>query len=368
MNKGLLFNHLPELIIISLKCISSESDLLVKLARKLKRDKNISHDHQIFRDIRHGRRRLSIFESYFNIDTDCLELNFSLEPTPQNIGSWYFLKSFVKSFQYSDQEEAIALKYYWSFLEAHCDLEHTILDELSSTKNIELVESYLKTWLNIETQELFELDSNTRYVYLVKSVMYWAALFELFLELEFNTTEYSYLNKVLPTFNEKINKLSLSTEQFLINFKKAWSRDEYGYANERSIKWAELYRDIAKKRMQDPDITNPPISSNSPELHDPDITAIKKKFDRWRKGNTLISMNEMRNFIAILRVPFSYSGDELRLSQCLFINLFTFIQLQGLKLDIDLKQLSDAFSNYERYKAMVNRRYKTYKQTLKLEP
>ncbi|KZN45381.1 hypothetical protein [Pseudoalteromonas luteoviolacea] len=368
MNKGLLFNYLPELIIISLKCISSESDLLVKLARKLKRDKNISHDHQIFRDIRHGRRRLSIFESYFNIDTDSLKLNFSREPNPQNMGSWYLLKSFVNGGKYNNQEEDIALRYYWSFLEAHCDLEHTILEELSSAKSIELIESYLKTWLSIKTQNNFDLDGNTMYIYLVKSVMYWAALFELFLELEFNTTEYSYLHKVLPIFNEKTNKLSLSTEQFLINFKKAWSRDEHGYANERTIKWADLYRDIAKKRMQDPDITNPPISSNSPELHEPDITAIKKKFDRWRKGKTLISMNEMRSFIAILRVPFSYSRDELRFSHCIFINLFTFIQLQGLELNIDLKLLSDAFSDYKRYKEIVNRRYKTYKQTKKLEP
>lgn len=359
LNAGLLFNHLSEWLLIASKAAKSNSDLIVKLARLARVAPNITHDHRVPRNIRKGIA--SIEDVYNFIGAEALPIEFSRVNNAdlELAHGWYSFKCIIDGLKQSSLGKHEHLNAYWQFLEAHCELESNLLLTANKKIPIELSEKYLADWLRVDNFKLPNPDKEAVTIYVVRLIMYWAAIFELFLEIEFESDGHSILKKVLPTASHKENHIEFSptSEKVLEGIKLNWAKDKYGKSK---ISWEVLYKDILRRQMQDPVLTQPPLKNDDLRLIEPDISAIKKQFFRWREGNTLFSLNNFRAYLAILHVPFSESEHDLRVAPYVLINLFTHVQNELLKSKADPFLVVKTFSKYEDYKSLVKIRYDNF--------
>jgi len=373
LQTGLLFNHLPELLFFSTKLFASETNMLLKLAKIQKKDNSITSDHQFFRDAKKNILEIEEFESYLCLDGDKFTKLFNAENlediSAKHSGGWFILKSIVCGFRGTLKEsEEPQLFSFMNFVESHCDLEYEFIKQYHGTKDISAANDFIDKWLKCDNIDFINLTNDKKAEYIISLVMYWAALFEKFLEIEFGTGENGYnslLMKVLPTHNQKNqSKIHLSNEAMLIAVKAKWAKERY---NKNKITWDKLYSDIAKARLTDPKLTTPPLEHDSDELISPDISAIKKQFSRWRKGSTL-TIDHALQYTAILRTKYKPEDIDYSLFSIVFINLFTFIQKDLLNANIATKTIVDKFKMYAEYKDLVDSRFQEFYKTGELTP
>ena len=196
LDKGLLFNQFQGTTLRAINSIKSESDFLVKVAQKTKRNKSITHDLQIFRDFRAGQLNTEKLRSYIGLefppgypDYDSLDDDI--------IGGWHHVQSAVLMLSLNS-EKTDRLSTFWDFINAHCTLEREQVLLVRSTKDISLAEEFLKRWLYLGDTDLTFKDSSFRVTYVTNMIMFWSACFELFLELEYESDEHSIMGHLLP--------------------------------------------------------------------------------------------------------------------------------------------------------------------------
>ncbi|MBO7911147.1 hypothetical protein AB4166_02890 [Vibrio splendidus] len=358
-NAGLMFNQLPKLTLTSSNIISSNSDLLVKVARGLRNDSNITHDHQFFRKFRAGDCNLQMFADYFGNEFLQDIQNEIKDKDPKHLGAWFQVKQLVRGFRINlDPQDELAN--YWGFLIAHTEVEYCFIKQNYGSDDLTALSGYLREWLLVDDWPLTNATTSQNTQYIIHMVMYWAALYELFLEEHFITKDYSILSKCLPTLDAKTeSSLVLSSGVMLSNVKKGWASEKYVKAD---IKWTELYRDVITAQLKDPDLAV--RMSNVHELShvDPDLKAIKKRFDRWRKGS-LMTIDDVRANIAILRIPYQSSQAMLSSDIIIFVNMFTYIQKELIKNGVAETLIVDTFRGYSRIKKLVAKRYSAFQET-----
>jgi len=358
-NAGLMFNQFPKLALTASNVISSESDLLVKMARGLRNDSSITHDHQFFRKFRAGDCDLQMFADYFGNELLQDTQNEMLDIDPKHLGAWFQVRQLVRGFRGSLDPDDELLN-YWQFLIAHTEVEYCFIKQNYGSDDFSGLSDYMSEWLLVDDWSLNNVTPQKNTQYIIHMVMYWAALYELFLEENFTTKDHSILSKCLPTLNAKTeSSLVLSSDVMLNNVKKGWASEKYAKTD---IKWTEFYRDVIKTQLKDPDLRG--RMSNVHELSsvDPDLKAIKKRVDRWRKGS-LMTIDDVRANIAILRMPYESSQAMLSLEVIIFINLFTYIQKELIKNGVSKALIADTFSSYPKIKELIAKRYSVFQET-----
>ena len=357
-NRGILFNHLPKLLIIALKVIKSDSDLLVKMVREIKNDPNITHDHQFFRKFRNNNLDMDSVVSY--LGSGFLERTQALcrGIEPAHMGAWAYVKEAIDGYRHG-WKDSHGLAQYWSFLDAHFDLEYQFLKQNAQIYDIENIAPYIRQWLLVHNFEAESPTVQSNYEYIIHMVMYWGALFELYLELDSESQEHSILSKCLPNSmpNSKGIMFHPSGELLLQNVKQGWAEDRY---QKRDIKWSKLFDDILRAQHSDPDLFT------KIDIVDPELQTIKQRFYRWRKGG-LISLDEARRFLVILRYPYATTDGVFTLNSILFVNIFTHIQVELLNTKIAPNKIVRAFAQYPIFKVEVRKRYEQFITTGQLE-
>ncbi|MGC9460224.1 hypothetical protein [Vibrio genomosp. F10] len=357
-NRGILFNHLPKLLLIASKVVESDSDLLVKMARGIKNDSNITHDHQFFRKFRTNGLDVDSVVSYFGSSFVERAQALSSGIEPAHIGAWVCVKGTIDGYR-NGWQESHELAKYWSFLDAHFDLEYQFIKQNAQTNSVESLAPYLREWFLVHKFEAESPTVQSIYEYIIHMVMYWGALFELYLELDSESQEHSILSKCLPNSmpNSKGIMFYPSGELLLQNVKQGWANDRY---QKSDIKWSELYRDVLKAQHDDPDL------AIEIDTVDPDLQAIKKRFDLWRKGRP-ITLENARCFLSILRCPYAKTEHAFTLNSILFVNLFTHVQVELLNAKIAPDKIVEAFKQYPSFKMLVRKRYDQFVITGQLE-
>lgn len=356
-NSGLLFNQLPKLVLTATKAIKSESDLLVKVARGVKNDPSITHDHQFFRLFRAEGMDIDRFTKYFGQDHASLMLEQISDINPAHLGAWFQVKQIVKGFKTSF-DPTNDLGSYWLFLESHTEVEHCFIKKHYGTDSFDQITVYLNDWLLVDTFCPTKPTKLQATHYLIHMVMYWGALYELFLEEYCGSVEHSILKKCLPLVDKK-KKLVHSSGIFLNNVKEGWAKERY---SKKNIKWTELQRDIIRAQLNDPDLVGRLSETSIYDDIDPDLNAIKQRFTRWRKGGFL-SVEDVRTDIAVLRATYKQTENMLTLDIIIFINLFTHIQEELISSGISEQAVVDTFARYTEFKSTVERRYSSFKCT-----
>lgn len=356
-NSGLLFNHLPKLVLIATKAIKSESDLLVKLAREVKNDPNITHDHQFFRQFRAEGLDIDKFAKYFGQKYVLQTQEQLSEVNPDHLGAWFQVKQIVKGFKQSF-DPTNALGSYWLFLESHTEVEHSFIKKNYGKDSFDQIIAYLNDWLLVDRFCPTKPTTLQSTQYLIHMVMYWGALYELLLEEYSGSVEHSILKKCLPLVDKK-KKFVYSSGIFLNNVKRGWAKEQYSKEN---IQWTVLQRDIIQSQRNDPDLVGRLSEISIYDDIDPDLTAIKQRFTRWRKGDFL-SIDDVRTNIAVLRSTYKQTENILTLDIIIFINLFTHIQKELLSSGASEQTIVDTFERYAEFKSIVERRYSNFKCT-----
>lgn len=371
-NIGFLFGQMPKLLLIASNTVKSDSDLLVKLAQKVKQDSNITHDRQIFRNFRSGKVGYEEVNRFMDVENLGLKLLDVNEFDERAFGAWFAVKSMIDGFKQSSLGTWDTLSQYWLFIDAHCECEYQYLRYIAEIKHSKVVQqnqvvlNYMKAWLQVNSFDINEPNNADIASYLIKLTMYWAAVIELMLELEFAPElAPAILRKILPEIKRDHSNLTLSSDVFLRKFKNIWAKDKY---QRTSIKWVDLFKDILVKQLTDPDL-NPNYKLTSElELIDPDITTIKKMFRRWRTGETLFSEPSFRKYIFILTHPYKQSEYDISVLVYILINLFTLVQKELVKEKVDLKLIESVFAEYPSYKSLVSSRYQRFCSEGKLTP
>ncbi|KPW04933.1 hypothetical protein [Pseudoalteromonas sp. P1-8] len=366
-NLGFIFNQLPNLLAKGMNCFTSESDLLVKLARELRQDHSITHDKSIFRKIRNSEAN----DELTNELVEFLDFNGKMIPTTpikeidfKTVGAWFLVDSMVNGFKANRQYRSETRNNYFDFIHAHCELEQTLISELLHHKDVTQINSNLQNWLL--TKITFpEPSVEERASYVSNLTMYVCALIELGLEALSETDVNSILNKVLP--RHEITKQGLlihSSEILLEKIKAAWAKDYYG---KEKISWEQLYRDILTAQAKDEALINKYPKYAEIDVIDPDTKAIKKRFQRWRAGD-LFTLEDFRVYLAILRLPYKDSKQNLGLECYFLVNIFTYVQSDLIKNGIHPRDIADLFSRYPEYKDLVNSRFNEFKLSGVLTP
>lgn len=373
---GLLFNHLPELVYFATNLFASEADFLVKLSQKVKKDPNITRDHQIFRkaakkellpdELFHylALNNTGLPEIYQNIQDE-----YDIET--KHIGGWYILLSQVKGFklgliQTDIDEELIK---YLSFIEELCLLEYKIIKDSKNNKDLSIPNEFISMWLDCDPLFISEPTKANQAQYLIAMVMHWAALFEKLLEIEYSDCEESYhsiIIKSLPSVSKKkdVHYFHPSTEIFIINIKNNFYRKHN--SNNKS-KWSNFYKDIAIAQLTDPNMNIEPIKTDDDRLISPDISAIKKQITRWREGSRL-SMEHFKKYFLILHQEYDANDKDFSLFSIELINLFSYIQKELLKNGTSAQVIVDCFAKYNDYKELVDKRFEFFKIHNTLKP
>ncbi|OEE47973.1 hypothetical protein A1OS_23705 [Enterovibrio norvegicus] len=359
-NAGLLFNQLPKLLLTSTKAVKSESDLLVKMARVVRQDESITHDHQFFRNFRNEGFNAESFFQYFGAEWREKIEYFNEGVDPAHVFAWFHVKTAIAQLRISfDSDDE--LDDFWEFIDSHTEIEHQFAKENYGSEGFSNMSSYLKEWLLVERINPSEPSLEEGATYSIHMVMYWGALFELFLETYTSSTEHSILNLCLPGYDSKKEMFSPSTEVVLIAVKKGWAKKQYAQSD---MKWKKLYQDIKCAQMKDPhkDLNEPLVDEFPQMLVDPDVDGIKKRFDRWRNGE-LISLVDVRKYIAILRAPFSATESNVTLDIFILINMFTYVQKELLKAGVAPQVLADTFAKYPEFKGLAKDRFERFTET-----
>lgn len=370
-DRGILFNCLPGFFRISTKDIKSGSDAFVKLLRTIKEDPSITHDQQMFRDYRNGDSEKLIQE----LKTACRQQGFDLDSHLNEIegyelrhfGAWYGMRVAVASFRGAHHEYGrFELDEFFNFLLAHCDIEYICLKDTDEKNNCEAIQKFVSDWLLIDGLQLPDISDERITEYVIKLVMYWAALFDLMMELSHQPSP--TLSDYLPELTEKKGEIIIisSIEVFLQRTKNNWAKHKY---QKDRINWTELYRDILTAQRTDENycLYQQETLLNEKELKlwiiDPNTDAIKGRFKHLKEGG-LLSADKFKSDIAILYVPFSEADslvDEISLVR--FINIFTYVQRELFHSGRDAEDIVRYFSEYRVYRNVVRERFKRFRQS-----
>ncbi|MPW37303.1 hypothetical protein [Vibrio sp. B1Z05] len=370
-DKGILFNCLSGFFRVSTKDIKSDSDAFVKLMRMLKKDPYITHDQQMFRDYRNGDSEKLIRE----LKEECRLTGFDLDSylnevegyEPKHYGAWSSMKVAIASFRKVHHEYGrFELDEFFSFLLAHCEIEYLCLKGTDEKNDYEVIQTFVRDWLYIDRLQLPELPTEQATEYVIKLVMYWAALFDLMMELSHQPSP--TLSNYLPELTQKQGKTVVvpSVAVFLERFKNNWAKDKY---QKDRITWTQLYRDILAAQRTDESYCcyQQETFLNEKELKlwmvDPDTNAIKARFKRRKEGG-LLSAGDFKSDIAILYVPFSEADclvDEISLVR--FINIFTYVQRELCHSGRDAEEIVRYFSEYPVYRNLVKDRFERFRKS-----
>ena len=368
-NRGILFNNLPEFYRISTKDIQSSSDLFVKMMRALKEDPSITHDQQMFRDYRNGDSEKLIRE----LKTTCSQQGFDIDKHVKELegyelrhfGAWYGLRIAITSFREAHHSyDIFELDEFFDFLVAHCEIEYLCLKDVDEKSSYDGVEKFIHDWLLMDGLKFPEILDEQLTEYVTKLVMYWAALFDLMMEVWHQTPP--TMNNYLPRIVKKKGETYLipSIEVFLERLKKNWAKEKY---QKDDIKWASLYKDILRAQATDSGYCmhqqREPLKEGDPRLIDPNTRALKKSFARLRQGG-LLSADKFKSDIAILYVSFSNTDslvDEVGLLR--LINMFTYVQRELCQVGKDADDIVQYFSEYPMYRRLVRERFNRFKQS-----
>ncbi len=352
-NRGVIFNHFPELILFASKQNQSEATVLEKIANfatlgneeggKIRRENNHSLNQIIKGDTseNHWNKILSNNKNFPDIDTIIGEVD------PKTTGGWLLLESAIKGFQAANDKQ----RQYLNYLLALCDIDKKIIangrkKDPKNRKNIEDLNKLIQSWFKLPNFDLEKRDKKNEVRLTIAVVLHTTALFERFLSTEYEEMEnYSRISECLPLITK--NKISYSNEQFLINFKKGWAKNKY---DEKDIKWVDLYRDIIKAKTTD----------SLENQIDPYTDAIKTTFYEWRNGKRFLTISSLKKELLIL-----YGDDpecfDFSLIIIIFIQLFDNVQREIAKLGLSNDFIVDQFSKYPDYLKLVEKRYKQYK-------
>ncbi|MEZ9509760.1 hypothetical protein [Vibrio breoganii] len=358
VNGGLIFNQFPKLMTLSSRSGTTDSEFIVKFARSYKGDDNITADQQFFRNFRNGAVDVEAFIAFFGLNNED-RINFIHEDLGKSKpGGWLVFRSIVLGMKrhLSDTKE---LEVYWHFLIAHAEVEREFYDTSDETQ----INQYLKDWLAIDEINLEKKTVGEFTRYIVNMVMYWAALFEFFIELYFQSKDACNFASILPKLVQTrgAERLSFTTEQFLEGVKERYSSINKGSPK---VSWEHLFKEIIRKQILDPDLETR-VESHSLSHVAPDTRAIKKRFQRWRDGD-LISLPDARMYLAILFASYEDTQNHFQIDAVVFINLFTHIQKELLKAKMPPEGIVGAFSDYSDIKNLVVNRYEIFANTGKL--
>jgi hypothetical protein len=365
LQRGFLINQIQGFLLRAMNVVESESDLLVKIARKIKNDPNITHDHQIFRKIRAKTNTIEEIQEYFSIPlpNDYPDIK-NYDKTA--LGQWFILKGTIFAFS-QNFSDTVPLKKYWRYLDAHCDLEYEFILEARSKGDESLTEAYLRDWLLVDGVDITAKDNVQMVSYAIRMTMYWAANLELYLDLKYGSDIHSVLLSVLPSTYVKNGShyFNPSSEKLLFRLNLMWAKKEYGKSK---ITNEKLFRDILRKQIDDPDIGTSGANSSRLNNVSPDTSAIKKRFHRWSQGK-LFTLKHFKEDIAILNRSFADSSDDLTvLLPYVLVNLFTLAQMDLMKMRIDPELIEREFANYPTYKKLVKKRYDEFIVSGELKP
>lgn len=363
LQHGFLFNQAPSLICKAMNNAESNSDLLVKMARFCKGDKNITHDHQPFREYRStGHVTMERIGKYF--DSTLSTAAFDEEYEPETLGAWYICKQVIKSFAQRSPQSG-PLTNYWSYLDAHCDLDRKFFVEAKAQEGVSLFYKYLNNWLDMDIESGgSELEQNDLILsYIVRLVLYWAALLELYLELEYGNDKHSKLQFMLPSIKQK-NRLSLTSEMLFFRLKSRWAELEY---KKPKITNETLYKDILKKQCSDDNIDTSDPNNPTNDNVSPYTETMRKRFQRYRKGQ-LFTYKGFQKDIAILSRPYAEEWEPQVYIPFLLVNLFTLMQMELLESKACPKKIEKEFSRYPKYKVLVKNRFNAFLDSGELAP
>tara|TARA_R100001039_G_scaffold38421_1_gene39861 strand:- start:1858 stop:2982 length:1125 start_codon:yes stop_codon:yes gene_type:complete len=263
-------------------------------------------------------------------------------------GDWELIDRTAKAFIAKDPRESTAI--FWFFLRNLCRSEREIHAQLSQLSGDKLV---LTSFYNGMVERIMILpgfdcqDPFSRQKYLVARVLYWAALVELYLRVSSEKyrkdigNEKAALTFFLPqATNDKA--LIRSVEVFLNKQKQIWA---YQCGKEK----------ITDKRFFE-DITNASLSPRQREKN-PDISKVKKIFQRWRRGSPLRLVN-LEKFIDPLYSAKSMTlRNEVTILMIPIINLFDYVQRQLLMQGLSNTEIESMFKEYNRYVDLVTQAY-----------
>lgn len=370
-DRGILFNGLLGFFLVSTKDIKSGSDAFVKLMRILKKEPDITHDQQMFRDYRNGDSEKLIQELKAECRLKGFDLNSYLSEAEdyelRHFGAWFGIRIAVVSFRKAYHKYGrFELDEFFSFLLAHSEIEYLCLKCTDEKNTYEVIQTFVSDWLLIDELQLPELPNEQVTEYVIKLVMYWAALFDLMMELSHQSSP--TLSNYLPELAEKRGKTFVipSIEVFLEHLKDSWAKHKY---QKNRITWTQLYRDILAAQRTDENYCRYQQVAflNEKELKlwmvDPDTNAIKARFKRLKEGG-LLSADEFKSDIAILYVPFSEADslvDEISLVR--FINIFTYVQRELCHSGINAEDIVRYFNEYPVYRNLVKDRFERFRQS-----
>lgn len=352
INRGVIFDQLPHLIMIYSGLSESKSDNLLRQERILRSDSELTSDAQFYRNIRDNsvtrddiRKHLNKLTSSERAEETMLLLD-SIANNPHSIGAWIMLSQYVIGAKSSNKDPR--LQSYLDFILYLCGRDKKLIDEANTNLNYEK-----QYWLHLPGDHFNESADKKQAQYLIALILHWAALFEHFLiidhpELVENTTDngspFTFNNYILK-INQK-GEVQHSVEIFLDNVKNRWSKEKYF---KDKISWAKLSRDVAKA-IADKNLE--PISES-----------IRKDFSRWRKGDLRLTIKSFKEKVAVL---YGANDDFDELDSALiiipFIQLFDSIQRELLKEGVPQEYIVKQFERYPIYLDLVSRRYKEFSE------
>ena len=179
------------------------------------------------------------------------------------------------------------------------------------------------------------------------------------------------MSQCLPSLNKK-SQLERSNSNLIKLIKSKWATHKY---KTNSISWTTFYTDIANA-IQEQEAKSEDRILEKQEYVNPEISHIKKRVSRWRKGikattkndpaiylPSFMSPSDLKHNFGILRAP------ELVNSKCLsdftfiIIQLFEKMQFEVLQMGVSDEFIVNEFKNYNTYQKLVNKRFDNYCET-----
>lgn len=334
----------------------SLSALLVSTLQLAKKDKSITHDHQFFREVRNGYFDLSKLNNRYQLNWEFDEQELLRQHDA--LGSFISVQGIVNGLRNSINTEGSSLIPFCDFVDNILAQESSTMKSISTSKDISEANILLRRWLLLDDGfciVAMQHDKKKQCQYLVGLTLFWASLFELYLEIEHKTDEYSSLYKILPQIRD--NNLVYSAEVFLTLVKQRWALETY---QKPSISWTTLFRDIARKQLSDSELITDgsALPENSLELLEPNTSSTKKRFTRWRSVQSIFKCSEMRSHIAILRQSYSETGLHPQLQWYFLINLFSLMQKKLVDSGFEINLIHEEFQKFRLLKKQILHHYK----------
>lgn len=352
--RGVLFNKIRALLLEAINGATSESDLMVKLARKVKKDPSITHDHQVFRKFRKGINTTEDVVEYLSLSLPANYPNVN-DYDNNSLGEWFVVKGIIFSLS-QNFTDSKPLNDFWRYLDAHCDLEYRLILDSKTKVGESILQEYIRSWLLVE-DFAFEAENRDKIAsYMIRLVMYWAANLELYLTLEYGGGEHSILSSILPSTYVKAqnNYFSPSSEKLLNRLNVHWAKTQY---QKDKISNQVLFRDILKKQFEDPDIDTSKTFQSALDKVTPNTAAIKKRFERWGHGE-LFTLKHFRQDVAILTRSYAYSDKDITVALPYVVaNLFTLMQIKLIGAGINPELIVIEFADYPTYEVLAKKRY-----------